>query len=93
MGNSFDHLVGAGEERRRHVEAKGFGGFHVDAQYELGRKLDQQIGRLGDFQNLIDKVSRPPVAWQRDHKLVPEFDGAGPARKPTLSEYWRPILI
>jgi hypothetical protein len=32
---SFDHLVGAGEQRCRHVEAGRLGGLHVDSQVEL----------------------------------------------------------
>src|SRR5262245_24338302 len=33
----FDHLVGAGEQRGRHVEAEGLGRDQVDDQIELGR--------------------------------------------------------
>src|SRR5215471_16807950 len=42
----FDHLVGAGEQHRRHVEAKHFGRLTVDDQFELGRLHDRQLSRL-----------------------------------------------
>ena len=37
---SFDHLIGAGEQRRRDDEAKCIGSLKVDDQLELGRLLD-----------------------------------------------------
>jgi hypothetical protein len=41
----FDHLVGAGEQRRRHLEAKRPScGLEVDHELELGRLLDCELG-------------------------------------------------
>src|SRR5262245_48245816 len=55
---SFDHLVGAGEERRWHSNAKCLGGFHIDDQLETSRLLDRQIGRLGAFEDFVDVHGR-----------------------------------
>src|SRR5262245_29807226 len=48
---SFDHLVSAGEERRWHREAKGFGGVHVDDQLDLGSEVHRQLGGLLALEN------------------------------------------
>src|SRR5262249_17248777 len=69
---SFDHLVGAGEERRRNFEAKRPSGVEVDDQLYLGGLLDRQVGRLLAFENppsvdagLTIRVRDPaPVAHQ-----------------------------
>src|SRR4051794_6848314 len=49
--SSFDHLVGAGEERRWNREAECFGGLQVDEKLEPDCLLDWQIGRPRALQN------------------------------------------
>jgi hypothetical protein len=41
----FDHLVDAGEQRRRHGQAKRLRGLEIDDQIEFGRLLDWNILR------------------------------------------------
>src|SRR5262249_25409028 len=60
-GNSFDHLVGAGEHCRRHVEAKRLRRLEVDGQPVLGRRLYRKVGRLLAFENAIHVSRRAPV--------------------------------
>ena len=43
---SFDHLVGAAEQRERHGDAEGFGCLEVDEQLDFRDLLDRQISRL-----------------------------------------------
>ena len=57
----FNHLVGAGEQRRRHVEAERLRHDQVNDEVELGRLLDRKIGGLRPPQNLVDQVAGAPL--------------------------------
>ncbi len=46
-----DHLVGAGEQRRRQFEAERPGSRDVDDEIELGGLHHRKIGRFGALEN------------------------------------------
>jgi hypothetical protein len=50
----FDHLVGPGEQRLRHIEAERLGGLEVDGRFKFRRLLNGKIGRFGSLQDAID---------------------------------------
>jgi len=69
--SSFDHLVGAGEQRRRHPEIERLCSDQVDDQFELRGLLDRQIARLRPAQNLVDVLGRAVIlvhdVWSVGH--------------------------
>src|SRR5262245_8960356 len=51
---SFDHLVGAGEQRRWNIEIHGLCSGEVDHQIKLCRHLNRKIGWLRALENPAD---------------------------------------
>src|SRR6516164_7499972 len=69
---SFDHLIGASEQRGRHREVKSLGGFEVDHQIVLGVLFDGEVKWLGTHENssgvgpypLVQAPDRSPITHQ-----------------------------
>src|SRR5215472_2554852 len=51
---SFDHLVGAREQRRRNFDAKCLRRIEVNNQLKFGRLQHRQVGGLGALKNFAD---------------------------------------
>ena len=58
---SFDHLIGAGEQRGRHGEAECLGGLEVDGELELGGLFDGEFGGPYPPEDFVDKACGPKI--------------------------------
>ena len=52
-----------GRARRRHVQAKSLGSLEVDDEFEFGRLLHREIGRLLALENSVDIVAGAANRW------------------------------
>ena len=51
LAQSFNHLVGTGEQQWRHGEAERLGGLQIKDELELGSLNDRQVRRLFSIKN------------------------------------------
>ena len=72
--SSFDHLVGAQQERFRDRQAERLGGREIDDELEFGRLLDRDIAGLRPAQNLVDQLGGAPElireVWSVGHETA-----------------------
>jgi hypothetical protein len=64
--SSFDHFVGAREERGRNVEAERCRSLEVDRHLVVDRQLDRQIGWLGALEDAVNVSRRLADPLQRN---------------------------
>src|SRR5262245_11922856 len=53
----FDHLVGAGEQGRWHVEAERLSGLEIHDEFEFRGLFDRELGRFRTLENFVDVIT------------------------------------
>src|SRR5215213_1626295 len=72
---SFDHFVGASEERRRDGNVEGCSCLEVNHELVPGGLLDRQVGWLGSPQNPVHVGRRSPVEIESIRSIAHQSTG------------------
>ena len=72
---SLDHLVGAGEQRRRNFDAECPGSVQIDEELDLGDLLNWQVGRLVALQNSAGINTSLPVRFRSASSITQQPAG------------------
>src|SRR5262245_38740281 len=83
----FDHLVGAGEQRRRRLDAERLSGVEVDDQLDFRGLLDRQIAGLLAAQNAIDIGGGATNGVYRVGPVGDQAAVSGKVRQPIYRRY------
>jgi hypothetical protein len=57
---SFDHFVGAGEQRWRDRQTQRLGGFQIDQELEFCCLINRNLARLDPVEDLVQVIGQPP---------------------------------
>src|SRR5262245_3414049 len=68
----FDHLVSAGEQRKREGETKRAGSFEVDDQLDFHRLVNRQVSRFGTVENSTCVDADLPIGIRKIYSIAHE---------------------
>src|SRR5262245_21249656 len=78
---SFDHPIGADENRIRDRDTENLGGLQVERQLDPGWLLDRQVGGLRSIDDLLHVIGRATVEIEARRAIAEERPGIGEFRK------------
>jgi hypothetical protein len=82
----FDHLIGDGEQGRRHGKAERPRGLEVDDQLDSSGPLDRQVGRSVALKNSADvEADRPAIEERIGDNQEPARSQLDPGRKGLIA--------